>query len=563
MQRRPGNSEIPAELVQQRLASVIESGLPVDDKLRHLAVLRSAAAPDEIDRYLIERVGNLHGGLRVAQQKQEELDELLEKLTAPPYFPAIYQTTVETENGPIAAVRLGTELRGVAFGDTVDASSLAPGDEVLLGNERNVIVAKSQTSCFDCGELSTFSRFIPGGRCVVSSRDEELVVKATTALRASGVTSGDQVRVDRSFGMAFEAIERARGDEYFLQETPKETFAEIGGLEREIEQIKRIFGLHCFHPDIVRKFKHKPKRSVLLYGPSGTGKTMIARALANWLAQMSKSGRSHFMNVKPGELNSKWWGETESQYRNVFRVAKEAAAQDPDIFTVIFFDEVDSIASMRGESVHRIDDRVQNAFMAELSGLEDRGNVVVVAATNLLSLLDTAMVRGGRLGDLMLKIPRPNRKAAREIFHRHMPEDIPYACNGEGPAVARQAIIDSAVSQIYAANEDSELAHVTFRDGKRRVVRANEMINGAEIAGIAQSAIERACARAAESEKVGVELHDLLAGVGAFLDKSTRVLTPANCRNYLEDLPQDVDVVRVEPVRRKVSNPHKYFNQVA
>src|SRR5208337_1789079 len=110
-------------------------------------------------------------------------------------------------------------------------------------------------------------------------------------------------------------------------------------------------------------------------------------------------------------------------YREIFSVAKEAAAQEPDIFTVVFFDEVDSIGSMRGESLHRIDDRVLNAFMAELSGLEDRGNVVVVSATNLLSLLDSALMRGGRLGDLVLKIPRPNRNAAREIFHRHMPEE--------------------------------------------------------------------------------------------------------------------------------------------
>ena len=153
------------------------------------------------------------------------------------------------------------------------------------------------------------------------------------------------------------------------------------------------------------------------------------------------------------------------------------------------------------------------------------------------------MARNGGLGDLVLKIPRPNRKAAREIFHRHMPEEIPYACNGEGPAAARQAIIDSAVSQLYAANEDSEIANVTFRDGKRRVVRASEMINGAEIAGIAQAAIEQACVRESQKGPSGVELPDLLEGVSAFMEKSTRVLTPANCRNYLEDLPQDVDVV--------------------
>jgi len=563
MQRRSVDSELPPGLVLERLVSIIESGLPVDDKLRHVAVLRSATAPEEIDRYLVERIGQLQTGLRSAQENHEEVNELLEKLTAPPYFPAIYQNTIDTENGPSAVVRLGTELRAVALGESIASEALTPGDEVLLASERNVILAKSGTSCFDCGELGTFSRFLPNGNCVLKSRDEEFVVIATAALHASGVTAGDQVRFDRTFGLAFEKVERSNGNEFFLQETPQESFAEIGGLDREIEQIKRVFGLHCFHGDITRKYHYKPKRSVLLYGPSGTGKTMIARALANWLAQRSKHGRSRFMNVKPGALHSMWYSQTEANYREIFRVAKEAAAQEPDVFTVIFFDEVDSIGSMRGESVHRIDDRVLNAFMAELSGLEDRGNVVVVAATNLLSVLDIAVARGGRLGDLVLKIPRPNRKAAREIFHRHMPSEIPYACNGEGPAAARQAIIDSAVSQIYAANEDSELVQVTFRDGKRRVVRASEMINGAEIAGIAQAAIERACVRESQNGSSGVELHDVLAGVGAFLEKSSRVLTPANCRNYLEDLPQDVDVVRVEPVRRRVRDSYQYFNQVA
>jgi proteasome-associated ATPase len=562
MQRRENNAQAP-ELLHQQLAAVMDSGLAVVDKLRHLTMLRAAAPAEEIDRSLLERIGRLEGGLRVAQQKQAEFTELLEKFTAPPFFPAIYQNMVETVNGTSAVVRLGTDLRAVSFGDAVEASDLAPGDEVLLGNERNVIVAIAQSSCFDCGELATFSRFLSGSRCVVKSRDEETVVIATAALRASGVSSGDQVRVDRTLGLAFERVERSRGEEYFLQDTPEESFEHIGGLEREIEQIQRIFTLHCFHADIVRKYRHKAKRSVLLYGPSGTGKTMLARATANWLATMSKHGRSRFMNVKPGALHSMWYSQTEANYREVFRVAKEAAAQDPDVFTVIFFDEVDSIGSMRGESVHKIDDRVLNSFMAELSGLEDRGNVVVVAATNLLSVLDTALVRGGRLGDLVLKIPRPNRKAAKEIFQRHMPDDIPYACNGEGPAAARQAIIDSAISQIYAANEDSELAQVTFRDGKRRVVRSSEMINGAEIAGIAQAAIERACLRHSVIGRGGVELNDVLAGVGAFAEKSTRVLTPANCRNYLEDLPQDVDVVRVDPVRRKVRNPHQYINQVA
>jgi proteasome-associated ATPase len=563
MQRRSLTSEFPPGFLLERFGTILESELPAADKVQHLAALRAASPAEEIDRWLIERIGQLHNGLNETRQNQEKLEELLEKLTVPPYYLAIYCNTVDTQYGPSAVVRQGTELRAVGLGDAIAGGELTPGDEVLLSNERNVIVGKCNGSSLLCGEIASFSRMLPGGRCVVKSREEEFVVIATDALRASGLTAGDQVRFDRAFGLAFEKVERSRGEEYFLQDTPEETFDNIGGLEREIEQLKRIFSLHCFHADIVRKFRHKPKRSVLLFGPSGTGKTMLARALANFLARLSKPGRCRFMSVKPGALSSMWYGQTEANYREIFRVAREAAAEQPDIPIVIFFDEVDSIGSMRGESIHRIDDRVLNAFMAELSGLEDRGNIVVVTATNLVSSLDTALMRGGRLGDLVLKIPRPNRKAAREIFARHLPAEIPYACNGEGPLAAREAIINSAVSQIFAAGQDNTLATLTFRDGKRHEVRACEMINGAEIAAIAQAAVERACVRESEAGRSGVELQDVLAGVGDFLEKSARVLTPANCRNYLEDLPQDVDVVRVERVQRRVSNPYRYFNQVA
>ena len=310
------------------------------------------------------------------------------------------------------------------------------------------------------------------------------------------------------------------------------------------------------------KYRLRRKASVLFHGPPGTGKTLTARALANWVATLSRSGRSRFMNIKPGALNSMWFGQSEFNYREVFRVAREAGADEPDVPVVMFFDEVDAIGGMRGESLHRIDDRVANAFMAELSGLEKRGNVLVVTATNRLDALDEALVRPGRLGDLKLKIPRPGRKASREIFSKHLHPDIPYATNGHDAPAAREAIIDSAVSAIFSANGESELANIVFRDGKRRAVRASDLINGAEIAAMSQSAAERACSRDAQGGRSGLEPEDLLAAVADFFDSSTQMLTPANCRKYL-DLPQDMDVVRVDPMPRKVRDPYRYFNRAA
>jgi proteasome-associated ATPase len=521
-----------------------------------------AASPEggaQVDRLLVEEFGRTRAGLEAARTAQEEVRQTIEELTAPPYFPAVFLSRAGGGLEDYAMVRAGGELRAVGFGEN-DPEEFQPGDELLLSHERNFVFRKTAAMAFTCGETATFVRPAGEGRLVIKSRDEEMVVLAAAALRDAPLKAGDLVRFDRSAWVAFEKIDRPRGDEYFLEETPAETFDSVGGLDREIEGLKRSIELHMHHPEAVRKYRLRRKKAVLLYGPPGTGKTLIARALANWLAGLSKAGRSRFINVKPAGLHSMWYGQTEANYREVFRIAREAGAGEPEVPVIIFFDEVDSIGAARGRSVHQIDDRVANAFMAELNGLEERGNILVVTATNRLDTLDSALTRPGRLGDLMLRIPRPGRKAARQMFEKHLPCEIPYAASGHLPGRERNEAIDTAVSMIFSANGEAELAQIMFRDGKRRAVRASDLINGAEIASIAQSATERACAREARGGEGGVQVADVVAAVGDFLGSAVRALTPNNCRDYLDDLPQDVDVVRVEPVERKVSQPHRYIN---
>lgn len=229
----------------------------------------------------------------------------------------------------------------------------------------------------------------------------------------------------------------------------------------------------------------------------------------------------------------------------------------------MFWDEIDAIGSSRGEGIHHIDDRMLNAFMAELNGLEERGNIVILSATNRRDALDPALVRPGRLGDLVLYFPQPNRQASRAILSRHMPADIPYAANGEGPAAAREALLDLAVGQIFAQNGDTELANLTLRDGKQRLVRAADLVSGAQLAAIAQATIERACVREAEGGPAGVTTADINAAISDFFLVTPRALTPRNARDYLRGLPQDVDVVRVDLVERKVNHPHRYRVETA
>jgi proteasome-associated ATPase len=548
----------------ERLKAAGAGAPTVDEKLRLLQEMRgySREIGQHTDRLLIEELSALQTGLTEARVNQEKLRGLLENMTAPPLHPAVFLGLVPTTLGEGAMITWGNSRRVVRINDEVDASSLLPGDEVLLGNELNVITAKSPYAFFQSGETASFDRYTPDRRLVLKHRDEEIVVDAAGSLLDSDLRSGDQVRWDRSVWMAFEKIERSERTDLFLEETPTEGFENIGGLDKEIDALQRSIRLHMQHAETVRKYRLRRKGSVLLVGPPGTGKTMMARALANWLGQVSTRGRARFMNIKPAGLHSMWYSQSEANYREAFRIARAAGEQEPEVPVVMFFDEVDSIGGARGTSTMHVNDQVLTAFMTELDGLESRGNILVVAATNRRDAIDPALLRPGRLGDAIVEVPRPNMKAARDIFAKHLGADVPYASsNGEerGQSELRQRIIESAVSRIYSPNSDSELAAITFRDGKRRSVRASDLINGASIAKIAHSATESACLREVEGGLAGIQLEDVLTAISEEFESAAQTLTSANCHQYLSDMPQDVDVVRVDLVRRKVSRPHLYL----
>ena len=253
----------------------------------------------------------------------------------------------------------------------------------------------------------------------------------------------------------------------FLEETPTQSFDDIGGLDRKVATLRETVEMHLFHPELVKRYALPRKGSILLVGPPGCGKTLVARALAAHLSALS-GGQARFMNVKPGALHSMWYGKAEANYRELFRVAREAATQDPGVPVVVFFDELDAIGGTRGGAQANVDDRIQNAFFVELDGLAARGNVLVIGATNRRKALDPALLRPGRFGDDPIEIPRPGRSAARDILAKQLPENIPYALNGHGDeTAARASILDTAVSRLFAPNGEGELARITFRDGKQ------------------------------------------------------------------------------------------------
>jgi len=255
-----------------------------------------------------------------------------------------------------------------------------------------------------------------------------------------------------------------------------------------------------------------------------------------------------------------WYAQTEANIRGLFKSARELAESDPAVPVVLFMDEIDSLASARSGSMLQVDDRVQQAFAAELNGFEERGNVMIICATNRIDALDPALVREGRLGDRVITVPRPDLEAARSIFGKHLGPRLPYAANGTpGPRV-REEIIESALARIFAPNGAEELAVVCFRDGRRTSIRPEQLLSGAMIAGIANDACERACLRAVEGRPgpEGVAWSDVESALTGRLEQAAGLLTAANCRKFLGCLPEDVDVVAVERPRRRTVPEHRY-----
>lgn len=555
----------PADLPAPLRALLADSGdgaPAIEDKVRLLHSFRASAAEADaaLDRYMLGEIGRLRSGLTQTLQRQEELKGILASLGAPPWYPAVYIGPASARDASAAFVVHGGARRVVMLGPDLEASELAVGDEVLLGSDLNVILARANGGACRCGEIATFDRYAADRRLILTSRDEEFVVDQAACLRDRNLQAGDLVRWDRSAWLAFETIERTTGQDLFLEEVPRETFDDIGGLDSQIEEVLRAVLLHVDRRDLVARYALKPKRSILLWGPPGNGKTLIARALANRLQSRSRSGRAKFMNIRPAELHSMWYAESERRYREVFRIAREASERDGEP-VLIFFDEVDAIGMSRGGALGHVDDRVLAALLTELEGLESRGNVLVVGATNRRDMLDPALVRPGRLGDCVVHVPPPGRKAARAILFKHLPVAIPYAANGHGTdaAAVRDDIIETVVSRLYAPNGDADLASIMFRDGKRRTLRASDLVSGAVLAKIALAAVERACIRDAETGEPGVRLDDALCAMTDEFASTARAMTPANCRAYVPDLPQDAEVVGVQPIERQVRRPGRYL----
>ncbi len=511
---------------------------------------------------LQEENKGLRGAFKMLEKNNQKLQEKIEGMLAPPWFPAIYLGPALTEGRSAAVVFDGHGRRVVDVHSDIDSDDLMMGDQVFLGETRNLLIAKARIHLDESGETGEFKRYVARNRIVLQSHDEEVVVRASAKLMADQLSVGDLIRWDRRLWIAFEKIGRSTGAENFLEDTPVETFAHIGGLDEQIGILQRSILLHRESSDLVQKYHLRRLGGMVMAGKPGNGKTLMARALANWMASLSPEKKARFMNIKPAGLHSMWYGKSEEQYREAFEVARRFGDQDPTIPVVMFFDEIDACGTSRGTSLGHANDRVLSAFLAELDGLSRRGNILVVGATNRIDALDSALLRPGRLGDCILQIPRPGRQAAREIFSRHLHATVPFAqetgeAQTDGEDTNRETVIEAALSRLYAGNDANRVATLHFRNGETRQVHARDLISGASIAKIVREASERACLRELDDGSSGLRQDDFWAAIDDEVEQAASVLTTGNCRNYLEDLPQDVDVIRVELVKRATAQMYR------
>jgi proteasome-associated ATPase len=538
---------IPASALQTLLGEQAD----LDEKLQLIHSLRAGSGAHSLalDRALLRAYAAASNGLKEARQAQAQLSETLEKLTEPPWHVATYLGMVETGFGPRVEVIWAGSRHVVRVDDALEFDDLRCGDEVYLCDQRNMVMSISRS--LPAGETATYDRATADGRLVLRARDEEIIVVPADRLDVAQLCKGDLVRWSRSTSVAYEIIEGASGDAYFLEETPEETFEQIGGLRFQTEQLRQAIRLRFDHSDAAELYRLNAARSILLVGGPGLGKTLMARALANWLATLSATGRSRFMYIKPGSLNSVWYGQSEQNYRDAFRTAREAGEKEPDVPVVMFFDEVDSVAATRGATLDRVGDRVLTALAAELDGLTARGNILIVAATNRADAIDPALMRPGRLGDRVIRIPQPDRAAALEILGKHLATELPY--DGD-----REELLEACVSHIYAPNGTGDLATIRFADGERRGVTARDLTSGAVLRNIADHARERACLRAVENDGVGITLGDLVDSAAGVFAEAAGLLTRYNCHAYLTDLPEGLTVASVQRTESRVRRPHRF-----
>ena len=458
--------------------------------------------------------------LREARDQITTLKEEVDRLAQPPTGFGTFLH--RNEDDSIDVFTGGRKLR-VNVSPSVDIDDLRRGQEVMLNEALNVVAALDFEQV---GEVVMFKELLADGEraLVIANADEERVVRLAEPLRTDTIRAGDSLLLDARAGYVYEKVPKSEVEELVLEEVPDIDYSAIGGLVKQIDAIRDAVELPYLHPDLFKEHELKPPKGVLLYGPPGCGKTLIAKAVANSLAKQvaaktaqdegTKEGKSFFLNIKGPELLNKYVGETERHIRLVFQRAREKASEGMPV--IVFFDEMDSIFRTRGTGISSdVESTIVPQLLSELDGVETLKNVIVIGASNREDLIDPAILRPGRL-DVKIKIERPDAAQAADIMAKYLnptvpihPEDIARASGDVRATTSR--MIQSTIDRMYSEAEDNRFLEVTYASGDKEILYFKDFNSGAMIQNIVDRAKKMAIKDFLELGQKGIRISHLLA----------------------------------------------------
>jgi proteasome-associated ATPase len=456
--------------------------------------------------------------LREAREHISTLRDEVDKLTQPP---SGYGTVLGANDDGTVDVHAGGRKMRVAVQPEL-AGRLQLGQEVVLNESFNVVLARNPDRT---GEVATLKELLEGGdrALIIGRADEERVVEVGDAVRSQPLRSGDTLLIDPRAGVILERLPRPEVEDLVLEEVPDVSYDDVGGLDSQIEEITDAVELPFVHSALFAEYDLPAPKGILLYGPPGCGKTLIAKAVANSLAKKvaevsgDKEARSFFLNIKGPELLNKYVGETERQIRLVFQRAREKSEEGWPV--IVFFDEMESLFRTRGSGISSdIESTIVPQLLAEIDGVETLRNVIVIGASNREDLIDPAILRPGRL-DVKIKIERPDAEAAVPIFARYLTSDVPIdegmiETQGGGDIdKAIQAMIEDTVREMYREDDANRFLEVTYQNGDKEVMYFKDFSSGAMIENVVRRAKKLAIKREIAGGERGIRTDDLLASI--------------------------------------------------
>jgi proteasome-associated ATPase len=471
----------------------------------------------EANRQLVQAFNQnekLVNALYEAREQITALKEEVDKLCAPPSTYGVYLAA--NEDNTVTILSQGRKVK-VNLHPSIKPENLKPGQELILNEGLNVIEAAGYEIQ---GEVVILKEQLDNERALVTLRaDEEKVGIIAEPLRTLRLKTGDHLLLDAKSGYLLEKLPKSEVEDLTLEEVPDIGYESIGGLGEQIEAIKDAVELPYLYADYYKEHKLTPPKGVLLYGPPGCGKTMIAKAVANNLAEKISEKRGEkikgfFLNIKGPELLNKYVGETERKIREIFIKAKEKAAEDVPV--IVFFDEMDALFRTRGTGISSdVETTIVPQLLAEIDGVEGLKNVIVIGASNRQDLIDPAILRPGRL-DVKIKIERPDRTSAAEIFNKYLTTDIPFAeseTRGSDVPTAINSMIATTVEAMYALSEENRFLEVTYANGDKEVLYFKDFSSGAMIESVVRRAKKLALKRYIGRGEKGIMADDLLTAV--------------------------------------------------